>query len=80
MVTLLSRRGPALLRSVERRLRPRASLLAAGPIRPLLALVVALMGILIALPIPFGNTLPGLAVILMGLGLALGDGLAVLEA
>ena len=80
VVTLLSRRGPALLRRVERRLRPRAGLLAAGPIRPLLALVVALMGILIALPIPFGNTLPGLAVILMGLGLAWDDGLAVLGA
>jgi hypothetical protein len=80
VVTLLSQRGPALLRRVERRLRPRAGLLAAGPVTPPFALVVALMGILIALPIPFGNTLPGLAVILMGLGLALGDGLAVLGA
>jgi hypothetical protein len=41
---------------------------------------MALMGVLIALPIPFGNTLPGLSVILMGLGLAIGDGLAVLGA
>jgi hypothetical protein len=79
-IMLLSRRGPALLRHVEHRLRPRASLLVAGSIRPPLALVMALMGILIALPIPFGNTVPGLAVILMGLGLALGDGLAVLGA
>jgi hypothetical protein len=47
---------------------------------PFFALVMALMGILIALPIPFGNTLPGLAVILLGLGLALGDGLAVVGA
>jgi hypothetical protein len=41
---------------------------------------MALMGVLIALPIPFGNTLPGFAVILLGLGLAVGDGLAVLGA
>jgi hypothetical protein len=41
---------------------------------------MALMGALIALPIPFGNTLPGLSVILMGLGLAADDGLAVLGA
>jgi hypothetical protein len=41
---------------------------------------MALMGVLIALPIPFGNTLPGLSVIVMGLGLAIGDGLAVLGA
>jgi hypothetical protein len=60
-IMLLSRRGPALLRPIEHRLRPRASLLLAGSIRPPLALVMALMGILIALPIPFGNTLPGFA-------------------
>jgi hypothetical protein len=41
---------------------------------------MALMGVLIALPIPFGNTIPGLSVILMSLGLAIGDGLAVLGA
>jgi hypothetical protein len=80
VITLLSRRGPALLRRVEDGLRPRASLLVAEPITLPLALVVALMGLLIALPIPFGNTLPGFAVILMGLGLAVGDGLAVLGA
>jgi hypothetical protein len=80
VLTLMSRRGPALLRPVEHRLRPRGGLLLAEPIMPLFALVMALMGILIALPIPFGNTLPGLAVILLGLGLALGDGWAVLAA
>jgi hypothetical protein len=41
---------------------------------------MAFMGVLIALPIPFGNTIPGLSVIVMGLGLAIGDGLAVLGA
>ena len=80
VITLLSRRGPALLRRIEHRLRPRASLLVTRRSKPLLALVMALMGVLIALPIPLGNTLPGLSVILMGLGLAIGDGLAVLGA
>jgi hypothetical protein len=80
VIALLSRRGPALLRRIEHRLRPRASLLATGRSKPPLALVMALMGVLIALPIPFGNTLPGLSVILMGLGLAIGDGVAVLGA
>lgn len=80
MVGLLSRRGPALLRRLEHHLQPRVSLLVSGRSKPPLALVVALTGILIALPIPFGNTLPGLSVILMGLGLAIGDGLAVLGA
>jgi hypothetical protein len=52
----------------------------AASITLLLALIVTLMGSLIALPIPFGNTLPGFAVILLGLGLSAGDGLAVLGA
>ncbi|MBP8309167.1 MAG: exopolysaccharide biosynthesis protein, partial [Burkholderiaceae bacterium] len=30
------------------------------------------------LPIPLGNVLPALAIVLLGLGLALGDGLAVI--
>ena len=80
MITLLSCHGPPLLRRVERRLRPRASVLTARSGKLALALVMALMGALIALPIPFGNTLPGLSVILMGLGLAADDGLAVLGA
>jgi hypothetical protein len=80
VITLLSRHGPPLLRRVERRLRPRAMVLITRPGKLPLALVMALMGALIALPIPFGNTLPGLSVILMGLGLAADDGLAVLGA
>ena len=82
VITLLSRQGPTLLRRIEHRLRPRASLLVSGRSKPplVLALVMAFMGVLIALPIPFGNTIPGLSVIVMGLGLAIGDGLAVLGA
>ena len=41
---------------------------------------MALMGVLIALPIPFGNTIPAHSVILMSLGLPIGDGLPVLGA
>ena len=39
---------------------------------------VALMGALIFLPIPLGNVLPALAVVLLGLGLVFRDGVAVL--
>lgn len=78
VVDLLTSRGAGLLRRVERHLRPRAAtFLTASSVR-LLGLVTALMGVLIALPIPFGNTLPGVSVLLMGLGLAARDGLAVL--
>lgn len=39
---------------------------------------VALMGGIIFLPLPLGNVLPALALVLLGLGLAFRDGLAVL--
>jgi hypothetical protein len=78
VIRLLETRGATLLQKVEGHLRPRAaSFLSVSAVR-LLGLVTALMGVLIALPIPFGNTLPGLSVLLMGLGLAARDGLAVL--
>ncbi len=77
-IGLLEARGAALLRKVEGHLRPRASRFLSVPLVRLLGLVAVLMGVLIALPIPFGNTLPGLSVLLMGFGLAARDGLAVL--
>ena len=36
------------------------------------------MGVVIFLPIPLGNVLPAIAIVLLGLGLALQDGLSVL--
>lgn len=42
-----------------------------------LALLVGLMAFLIILPIPMGNVLPAVALILIGLGLVFRDGLAV---
>lgn len=50
-----------------------------GP-SPWLATQVGLMGAVIFLPIPLGNVLPALAVVALGLGLALRDGVAVLLA
>lgn len=43
-----------------------------------LAPMLALMAVLIILPIPLGNVLPALSVVLLGLGLAFRDGVAVL--
>lgn len=42
-----------------------------------MAPVVALMALLIFLPIPFGNVLPSVALVLLGLGLMFRDGLAL---
>lgn len=49
-----------------------------APARRCVALLVGVSGILIVLPIPFGNLLPGLAVILVALGQVFRDGLALL--
>jgi len=48
--------------------------------RTLLAPKVALMGVVIFLPLPFGNVLPALAIVVLGVGIAFRDGLAVLSA
>lgn len=48
--------------------------------RTWLAPKVALMGAVIFLPLPFGNVLPALAVVVLGVGVAFRDGLAVLAA
>jgi hypothetical protein len=46
--------------------------------RTWLAPKVALMGAVIFMPLPFGNVLPALAVVVLGVGIAFRDGLAVL--
>jgi hypothetical protein len=62
---------------VERRLRERwLSFLSPTSVKAL-ALLLVLMGVLIALPIPFGNVLPGIASLLVALGLMSRDGLVV---
>ncbi len=50
------------------------------PRRTWVAPKVALMGVVIFLPLPFGNVLPALAVVVLGVGIVFRDGLAVLSA
>jgi hypothetical protein len=73
----LARGAAAHLRRLERRTRPRFAVLARGPGASAGYLMVAIQALLVALPIPFGNTLPGVAIVLLALGLARGDGLVV---
>ncbi|MCR5868038.1 MULTISPECIES: exopolysaccharide biosynthesis protein [Aquincola] len=58
--------------------RPRLSHLATGHPHGLLAALVGVMAVIIVLPIPFGNVLPALALMLLGIGLVFHDGVAVL--
>lgn len=58
--------------------RPRMQALVDRFSSRIMAAAVALMGALIALPIPLGNLLPGLALVFAGLGMLRRDGLALL--
>ena len=78
LIGALARRGPRLLRPVERLVRPRLTSFAGPAALKQLGPVLFVLGVLVALPIPFGNTLPGLATLLIGIGAASRDGLAVL--
>lgn len=51
--------------------------LAGAQRQPATAIAVGLMALIVVLPIPFGNLLPALALVLIGLGLVFRDGLAV---
>jgi hypothetical protein len=61
-----------------RHAKARLSHLAGLPWRSTLAVTVGLMAIVVVLPIPFGNLLPALALMLIGLGLVFRDGIAVI--
>jgi hypothetical protein len=73
----LTGRGSSLLRRVERLTRPRLTSLTSPSALRWLGPILFVLGLLIALPIPFGNTLPGLGALLIGIGTANRDGLVV---
>lgn len=75
------RRALPLVERVERWLRPgRVRWLTGAAARPLLGASIGLLGLALIPPVPFGNQPPGIALILLGLGLLARDGLAVLVA
>ncbi len=57
--------------------RARLSHLASAKGRSWTAAAIGLMALIVVMPIPFGNVLPALALILIGLGLVFRDGVAV---
>jgi hypothetical protein len=76
-ITALRNRGVPFLRRVERFSRPRPLLVDERIASRVVALVVLLLGIVLLTPFPFLNTLPALAVMLMGIGLLNRDGVFV---
>ena len=59
-------------------MKARLDHLSGGAYRWLIATLVALMTVLIVLPIPLGNVLPAVTLIVLGLGLVFRDGVALL--
>lgn len=61
-----------------RHAQARQSHLAASGRRSLTALAVGVMAVIVVMPIPFGNVLPAVALVFIGLGLVFRDGVAVM--
>lgn len=64
----------------DRRLRPRWIAMSRRRLRPLWGVWMALMAALIFIPLPFGNVLPAISLVLLSLGWMFRDGLALLLA
>jgi len=74
----LRRRGVPVVRRLERFSRPRVPVLNSPIAIRAAAIVVFLMGLILLSPAPFLNTLPAVAVMVIGLGLLNDDGVFVL--
>lgn len=77
-VALMLDKALPWLERIERIVRPRLPFLTGVTAERLLGLVIFLFAVVLALPIPGGNLLPGVAVALLALGLIEQDGLCVL--
>lgn len=67
-----------MYRTASRCLRPRLSALTEDRMRPWWALWISLMAFLVFLPIPFGNVLPALSLVMLCLGWMFRDGAALI--
>ena len=74
----LLERGLPRLERLEARLRPRLHWLTQGAPLCVAGFACLASGLLIVLPIPFGNTAPAIAVLFLALGVSAADGLLVL--
>lgn len=66
------------VRWLERLVRPRLSMLAIGRAERIIGALAFALALILFLPVPFGNTVPALAVAILALALLERDGIAVL--
>lgn len=64
--------------SIERFLKPRLLVLTASFLEPFLGLISFINSLWITLPIPFGNFLPGVAMVALSLGIIENDGIFIM--
>lgn len=67
-----------MVQGVERLTRPRLALLTGDVADTFTGLVCVVLALIMALPIPFGDALPGVALVLFALGMMQRDGVAIL--
>jgi hypothetical protein len=77
LATSIEKASP-YLRKVERLLHARLAFVSSRTGEKIVGLFCLLSAIAITLPIPFGNALPAMAIIIMSLGLLSSDGLIIL--
>jgi hypothetical protein len=73
--------GPSVLRlvrAIEKLTRPRLPFLTGDIADTFTGLVCVVLALIMALPIPFGDALPGIALVLFALGMMQRDGVAIL--
>jgi hypothetical protein len=70
--------GFRAFRWIEKHMSPRMAHLFTHNMHKFLGVVILILSTIIFLPIPGGNIVPGIAVFVMGAGLAIGDGVAVI--
>lgn len=71
-------RGVPFLRRIERWSRPRAMVLDDRILERAVAVIVLVLGVVLFTPLPFLNTLPAMAVLILGIGLLNRDGVFLL--
>jgi hypothetical protein len=70
-------KGLHYLEKTEKIVRPRWGFITSRLGQRLLGLFILMLAVIIALPIPFGNMLPAIAIAIISLGMSEGDGLLV---
>src|SRR4051812_5774608 len=63
---------------IERWLRPRGEAFLTDPMLRIIGVAALVNAVLVVLPVPFGNTAPAIATLILALGLTMRDGYAVL--